>query len=304
MSEFMDSNRRFVNQQALRVIGLSRSGNHAIIRWILQQAPGRTCFLNCAEGKTNPYLSARPLASGLPYETNDPDFDWERERCGEWSYKDLLVYSYEDSFLGYVCHPLFEENHERWLGCSRQRQDLLIVRDPFNLFASRRRAGLSAVSHKTAVRIWKQHALEALGRRRYLGRSSLWVYYNRWVTDRAYRQQIASRLGLSFSDAGIDRVPETGGGSSFDGMRYDGAAQRMKVLERWKVYQHDPAYLRLFDSELIELTQQLERRSSPAAADQGEVSSAAGVALPAYWMQRQGESRRIRPSPGTPPQAA
>lgn len=275
----MGSNGAYVNRHSLRVIGMSRSGNHAIIRWILQQAPGRTCFLNCAEGKTNPFLSARPLANGLPYETNDPHFDWERECRGEWSHKDLLVYSYEDSFLGYVCHPVFEANYDRWLGRTCQRMDLLIVRDPFNLFASRWRAGLSVISPATMVRIWKQHAREALGQRRYRHRPNLWIYYNRWVTDRAYRQQIAARLGLPFSDAGIDRVPDTAGGSSFDGMRYDGAARQMKVLERWKVYQHDPGYLRLFDDEVVDLAQQLDQRANQAS-----------VELPIEWFRKRNRS--------------
>jgi hypothetical protein len=265
------------------VIGLSRSGNHAIIRWILQQAPGRTCFLNCVEGKTNPYHSARPLASGLPFETNIPHFDWERECRGAWLRKDLLVYSYEDSFLGYVCHPLFAENQERWLGRTRQQIDILIVRDPFNLFASRQRAGLSSVSPATAVRIWKQHAREALGQRQHRKRPHLWVYYNRWVTDRAYRQQIAARMGLPFSDTGIDRVPSTGGGSSFDGLRYDGAARQMKVLERWKVYQHDPDYLRLFDAQVLDLAQQLHRSSNLTGTEQGGTGDAPDcAALPIH----------------------
>lgn len=286
----------------MRVLGLSRSGNHAIIRWLLQQATGRTCFLNCAEGKTNPFLSARPLASGLAYETNDPHFDWDQERRGQWSQKDLLIYSYEDSFLGYVCHPLFEQNRERWIGRSRQHLDILILRDPFNLFASRRRAGFSAVSPATAVRIWKQHAREALGCGRYLGRSAVWLYYNRWATDRTYRQQIAARLGLSFSDKGIARVPKTAGGSSFDGMRYDGAAGRMKVLERWKVYQHDPAYLRLFDPQLVDLAWQLSQSARGDGVAQGQRAAVSECAtLPFHLFRKVHVPRPTRTFPNALP---
>lgn len=283
-ASFMENDTRFFNQKELRVIGLSRSGNHAIINWILNQAQGRTCFLNCVEGKTNPFVSARPLASGLPYEANYPEFDWERECCGDFLHKDLLVYSYEDSFLGHTCHPLFEQHHDRWMGPSRQRMDILILRDPFNLFASRRRAELSSVSTLTAIRIWKQHAREALGERHYLNTPNLWIYYNRWVTDRAYRQQIATRLGLRFSDATIDTVHSTGGGSSFDGVRYNGAARQMKVLERWKVYQHDPAYVRIFDPELVMLSRRIALLAARPVAGEAARGCAGGMESPVYQM--------------------
>jgi hypothetical protein len=242
-----------VNRKEVRVIGMSRSGNHAIINWILSQADGRTCFLNCVEGKTNPFTSARPLHSGLPYQANYREFDWEQEQIGQFSKKDLLLYSYEDNFLGYVCHPLFEQNHDRWVGSSLQRFDILILRDPFNLFASRLRAGkdLSPISVATAVRIWKQHARECIGQSRHLNQSPVLINYNRWVTEPPYRQQLAVKLGLNFTDASINTVHKTAGGSSFDGSHYDGHASRMKVLERWKFYQNDPTYQQILHPELV-----------------------------------------------------
>jgi hypothetical protein len=53
---------RHLNRVEIRVIGMSRSGNHAIIDWVLSQARGRMCFLNCAEPGTNPFRSARPVS--------------------------------------------------------------------------------------------------------------------------------------------------------------------------------------------------------------------------------------------------
>lgn len=257
----------YVNQRELRVIGMSRSGNHAIIHWLLKQAPGRTCFLNCVEGKTNPFVSARPVhGDGLPYVVNYPEFNWTYERNGKFSPKDLLIYSYEDSFLGYVCHPLFEQHHDQWVGPSRRRYDVLILRDPFNLFASRLHAGFSQISLLTTARIWKQHAREFLGQRRYLNQPRILINYNRWATEPAYRQQLTAQIGLPFTDAGIHTVPQTAGGSSFDGLRYNGAAGRMKVLERWKAYQADPSYRRLFEPAVVELSEQIFGSLPGAAA--------------------------------------
>src|SRR3954452_23635037 len=93
--------RSHVNETEIRVVGMSRSGNHAIINWILAQCRGRSCFLNCAEPGFNPFTSARPLTPettgrGASFE----DFEIEAERRGRFSRKDLLIHSYEDTFLG------------------------------------------------------------------------------------------------------------------------------------------------------------------------------------------------------------
>ena len=57
-----------------------------------------------------------------------------------------LIYSYEDFPLDQVASDKFEHNHDLYLGKSAIRYDLLIIRDPFNLFASRLKAS-SKVGH-------------------------------------------------------------------------------------------------------------------------------------------------------------
>ena len=244
------------NQRELRVIGVSRSGNHCIINWIMGQIDGRACFLNCAEGKTNPFRTARPLETGRPFRVNYPDFDLHAERRGAFSPKDWLLHSYEDSFLGYVCGEPFEANHDRFVGASARRFDVLVLRDPFNLFASRRRLW---ADERVAVvaRVWRQHAREFLGVRRYLNQNRVLVNYNAWVTSRDYRRTLAERLRLTFSDAGVDAVARCGGGSSFDGVRFDGRARRMPVFERWRAFAADPRYRAIFDPETVDLTRRI-----------------------------------------------
>lgn len=235
-----------VNDTEIRVIGMSRSGNHALIRWITAQLDGRTCFLNCAEPKTNPFRSARPLRGGHVYEANY-DLDLAAEQAGDFSRKDTLVHSYEDAFLGMVCGDDFEQNHDDWVGPSARRVDVLVLRDPFNLFASRRRASYAVVTPHTARRIWKQHAREFAQGPRHLRPDHVLVRYNDWARDEAYRAEIARQLGLRFTDAGINRVPDVGAGSSFDGTAYDGRASEMDVLGRWRHYADDPDFLDFLD---------------------------------------------------------
>lgn len=251
-----------VNGLELRVIGMSRSGNHCLVDWILEQAGGRYCFLNCAEGKSNPFETARPLDDGRRALSNIPDFDLEAERSGRFAPKDLLLHSYEDSFLGHACSAAFETRHDPWVGRSRRRLDLLVLRDPFNLFASRRRLGCE-LPRATALRMWKQHARAALAGSRQPRRPWLAVAYNRWVGSADYRRGLAARLGLRFSDRGRRQVGRCGGGSSFDGLAYDGRAERMPVLDRWRRYAEDPDYLALFDEELRELSRRLFGEAAP-----------------------------------------
>lgn len=233
---------------------MSRSGNHAVINWILSQATGRTCFLNCTEPKFNPFATARPLDDGRSVLANYEDFDLAAELRGDFSDKDLLVYSHEDCFLGTMVRGAFEENHDAMVGPSRERADVLILRDPYNLFASRLHGGFGDVSRQIAMRIWKQHAREFTGDRRCLKQRRVLISYNRWASDRLYRRRIAAELGIRFHDEGISEVPAAGNGSSFDGRRYHGSAARMKILERWKHFAGDRAFAALFDREVHELS--------------------------------------------------
>lgn len=246
-----------MNQHEYRIIGMSRSGNHAVINWILSQARGRTCFANCAEPKHNPFRSARPLDDGRSIIANYEHFDLAAELRGEFSHKDCLIYSHEDCFLGTVANESFEALHDAMVGPSMARRDVLILRDPYNLFASRIRAGFGEVSNTIAMRIWKQHAREFLGIRRYLQQPRVLINYNRWAAEKSYRRRIAGELGLEFRDKGLHEVPAAGNGSSFDGFRYHGRAGRMKTLERWKHFAGDRTYVSLFDDDVHKLSRRI-----------------------------------------------
>ncbi len=256
-----------VQETELRLVGLSRSGNHAIINWIIRQIDGSYCFLNCTEPKHNPYLSTRPLNSdGKTYRTNLPDFDLEKEQQGAFSQKDCLLYNHEDCFLGPFNSSVQKEEREQWTGFSGEKKDILILRDPFNLFASRIKAGLilghhtehgtKPISPLTLKRLYKQHAREYLGKKKYL-KNTVRVNFNFWTTDEAYRRKLAAELDLDFSDTGFQEVSETAGGSSFDGTRLSGKAVKMDLGNRWKKYADRDEFWALFDEEILELTTEI-----------------------------------------------
>lgn len=243
-----------VNRNELRIIGMSRSGNHALIQWILGQLHGRYCFLNCCEGKSNPFATARPMDDGRRCLTNLQAFDLEREQAGEHQPKDWLLFSHEDNYLRNACSRELEREHDRWLGPSQRRVDVLLLRDPFNLFASRLRQDHARIGDKVAVQMWKQHARQFLDGAKQLRHAPVLVRYNRWVADAAYRRELADALGLEFCDAAIGRVPSCAGGSSFDGLKYDGRAARMDVFGRWRHFVADARYRRCFDSQVLAMS--------------------------------------------------
>lgn len=257
------SKKNIINKNEWRVVGMSRSGNHAIINWLVQQLQGKYCFLNCAEPRTNPFTSARPLHENTSYQVNYSNFNLEEEKQGSFTQKDYLIHSYEDSFLSMLHNKGFEENHDSYLGHSYKRVDILILRDPFNLFASRIRSGIhgrqkgladKAVTPLTARRIWKQHAREALGEKKHLKNNKIVILYNLWASSQQYRKEIAEALNLNFTDSGFHEVSKVAGGSSFDGLKYKSNASGMQVLDRWKHYIDDPEYKVIFDEELIALS--------------------------------------------------
>jgi hypothetical protein len=60
------------------------------------------------------------------------------------------------------------------------------------------------------------------------------IRFDDWFVDEGYRRIIAEQLDIEFTDAGLHRVPKFGGGSTFDKQAFDGNAQHMGVLDRWK----------------------------------------------------------------------
>lgn len=243
-----------MNDLEIQVLGMSRSGNHAVSNWIFSQADEPKLLLNCAEGKTDPFATCRPVFSGQPGWREAPE-PASPAVPTVGAHRALLMHSYEDSWFAHAFSRDLEAHHDTWLGPSRRRVRLLILRDPYNLFASRFKMG-AELSPPVARKMWKQHAREALGDTRKV-KGKVVVLYNRWSAEKAYRRSIAEDLGLEFTDAGANHVPQTMGGSSFDGTAFDGRAAEMPTRERWKAYADDPAYRSIFDAEMVSLATRL-----------------------------------------------
>lgn len=247
-----------INHKEMRVVGLRRSGNHAILNWIKKQQGGDLIHFNNAMINKNHYREKyHELIRKNKLETINY---WRQEAKGIFHEKDCLIHSYEDYSLDQVTNFLFELKHDIYFGKSQEKYDILILRDPFNLLASRGKKDYRDVKNKrkTDVDMWIEYAKEYLGETNFLKNKKICISYNHWFADVNYRRDIASQLNLEFSDASINKVSRQGGGSSFEGREYHGKAMNMDVCSRWKYFADDPSYRKLFDNqELLEYSLQI-----------------------------------------------
>jgi len=80
-----------------------------------------------------------------------------------------------------------------------------------------------------------QYELEALEVTNIL-KDKIVIFYDRWFVDIEYRKQISKKLGLAFTDNGLNFIWKAQ--SSFEGdkrINKQGCAQQMKVLDRYKI---------------------------------------------------------------------
>ena len=179
------------------VVGIRRTGNHAIINWLLHQLKGGYSFCNDIAPSQFPFDSRFKESKFRP------------------NTKNLLV-SYEDhSVENVILEPL------NTLGEYSQRTSILLLRNPFNLFASWYRwdepLGVKFRENesyrKEMIDLWKSHARFWVSNK---GPEVIGIFFDKWVDDKMYRQQISKQLRLNFNDNSIKKVKGYGGGSSFE----------------------------------------------------------------------------------------
>lgn len=203
------------------VLGMARSGNHAVIEWLLSGAGRSWVFANDLNVGQDPFQPA-----GLVHRSRG-----EEPR--------LAVYSHEDFDPATVGDRVPGGAH------------VLVLRDPYNLLASRLRAhsinpdAVGMPSTRDAARMvmerWILHALEFIGQTHHLP-NRFNVNFASFIGDSNYRRDLAAGLRIEPDDSTLKRVATYGRGSSFDRMRYDGKADRMRVLDRWREYAGDPVF--------------------------------------------------------------
>lgn len=239
-----------MNKYEMRTCGIRRSGNYAIIYWLMAHFPkGVYNSFNLVPGQ-NPVIDGEMIFT-IDNHSQMISFDRNAEKDIFFSYESIDLTKVQGN-LGSLIPDKVQA-----IGKSEKEFDLLILRDPFNLMASicqyRFRCKHLAKDIYCGIkinglRLWKMYAEEALDRTNYFNEKIV-VLFNKWFTSKTYRRELCSKLGLRFTDKDIDFV--SGKGSSFDRTSYQGKGHEMKVLERWKHFADVPQFKACFEDKEI-----------------------------------------------------
>lgn len=231
---------------ALRVFGLRRSGNHAIIDWLCRNSAsaGTVFFNNCIRGRD-------PLTAHRGAEINR---NWRklpvdggpgalRAALAEAGSDPMVVISYEDTVPPAdrsekpVSHKLpdsaFDHQIVIYRGFLNWAASLLhkIQRNPAYTAVQRGLIMLRAVRNYDLMlqRLEGASAFALTG-----------ICYDRWVASAAYRRDLLASLGLPEKDNDLGAVPHYGGGSSFQPDAETGA--ELQTDRRSAAMATDPEY--------------------------------------------------------------
>lgn len=213
----------------IRFWGLRRSGNHGVINWIKGHY-STVCHINDANSVARYFKNLK--------------------RCKPLKKVDVTIISYENYLLNEPL-PQFKEV------ISNNKLYVLLLRDPFNLYASmiNNQRVVKNLNFRVPIynikKFWAMYAKEFLGETQYLPQNTIKINFNRWFSDIGYRRGLSKKIGRVFSDGGLNLVSGYGGGSSFDLMKYNNSAQKMDVLNRWKLYKNDKNFLELYNNKSI-----------------------------------------------------
>lgn len=227
------------------LMGLPRSGHHAVAIWLACQSPQERDF-QMVEENSRHYVSRDILMVRLSQYPRLQDI-WTDERVQEYLENGRPIILHDNG-------PPWDLRRYNARAVSLQGSvtvpvaPIVVVRTFANNYASVLRNPATNRHRESFVPVWKRHARQVL--------NDGGIVYDRWFVERSYRQQICERLRLTFTDRGLEYVNTAGGGSSFDGRSYDGQAQKMDVRLR---VQGSEEVLRVLreDSELERLSHRL-----------------------------------------------
>lgn len=260
---------KFTTDHEFRVFGLRRGGNHAIIGWLASAMPNDSVYyfndVSCDYARLYNTIVIGPsdFKAGTVARKLIKYPNWA-------SNKKCIIQSYEDQPL-----DIIKEVNKQNNGNIKNKVNIMIIRDPFNMVASRlelyRKGNYFVEVTPQVMKLWESYANEYLGNTNVLsedGTKTVCVNYNKWHIDSTYRDEIARQIGIDPTLADINMRMFFGGGSSFNNTELSNnpentakeqLEQQQKSLksdeknsdfnQRWFKYKDDPDFERFTINE-------------------------------------------------------
>ena len=198
---------------------MRRSGNHAIINWLLRNSPNeRSVFLNNCKPRVSPLSRFASIEVNLRRRNTEKALKNLPRVAAKAGEKAALVFSYEDCMPNEFGpgRPASGPFDERLIDA-----DLILYRGFLNWSASllrkmQRNPVMPALARATTM----LRSMETYGRLLDLviARDELeltCIEYDRWCTSEGYRAAVLETLDFASRDNGTGEVQPYGGGSSF-----------------------------------------------------------------------------------------
>jgi len=219
------------------IVGIRRSGIHAIQSYIEEQLGDGVLILNDAY----------------------PELNYWYHRTDIENHNNTIIV-FEDKSLGKIKnsrifgHPVhLKVDHT-----------ILVLRDALNMMASRYKQFIDMASKRlirqrrlkmmfrlrTAARLYARYADEFTGETNHLD-GAIKVNFNQFVRNAEHRAELGSTLGLPHPEYYPQKVQNIAGGSSFDYLTKSGSAHEMLVLDRWKHFEGDSTFWKYFQTDML-----------------------------------------------------
>jgi hypothetical protein len=221
------------------IMGIRRSGNHAIASWIRPQ-----------------------LNDDIVRYFNDHFYDTlsndgESNRIFNYSYinKKMIIlkgkYDVKYNLFGLENQSIknYYENYNKWIvkinnkikedtnlngNIPEKNKKIIIIRNPWNNMASEIQWHYNGrrynVPKNKLIDLWNEYYENFINN---TDEKLNFIIYDKWFIDRDYRENISKKLNLKYTDENLNLIEKTGNGSSFTKRMYNGHAQKMNVLNRY-----------------------------------------------------------------------
>lgn len=215
-----------LKRKFIRVIGMQRSGIHAVADWIRMSHAG----MGYSSWYDNAVNMDRPndIAKFLP-------------PSGEKAEPFLWMVEHED--IMFVDVPLLNEK----IYNNFEFTDVLVIRDLFNTMASRRKMDERFFNRRT-IQQWKHFACEAQNLTNFLGPNKVVVNFNKWFSDMKYREEVAGKFGIDGVGVGTEKMAVQSYWQPTVTKSSD-----LALFDRWKNYQADKDFWTVFDRQAYDL---------------------------------------------------